>query len=66
MWRGKYKDFLSFDFTSKPVRISIPPKPGEYKDGGFFTWGCKNNDRKTALEKMTKTVLEMLDQKTCL
>ena len=40
MWRGKYKDFLAFDFSSEPKRISNPPELDEYKDGGFFTWGC--------------------------
>ncbi len=39
MWRGKYKDFLRFDFSQTPKQISNPPKEDEYKDGGFFAWG---------------------------
>lgn len=43
MWRGKYSDFITFDFSSSPKKISNPPKREEYEDGGFFTWGSERS-----------------------
>jgi hypothetical protein len=40
MWKGKYSDFIKFDFSSKPEIISNPPKREEYENGGFFIWGA--------------------------
>lgn len=39
LWKGKYKDFITFDFTSSPIKISNPPERHEYEQGGFFYWG---------------------------
>ncbi len=38
LWKGKYKDFITFDFTSSPIKISNPPESYEYEHGGFFYW----------------------------
>lgn len=39
LWKGKMKDFKSFDFSSKPNQISNPPKREEYKEDGYYMWG---------------------------
>ena len=43
LWRGKYKDFLTFDFKQKPKQISNPPKQEEYQSDGYFAWGAEIN-----------------------
>ena len=41
MWNGTLKQFISFDFTAKPIVISNPPKTEEYKESGYYTWGTE-------------------------
>ncbi len=39
LWVGRMKDFLMFNFKTKPKVISNPPKPEEWKDDGYYIWG---------------------------
>jgi len=43
LWRGKVKDFKEFDFSTKPLKISNPPKKEECKENGFYFWGTDRN-----------------------
>jgi len=44
LWKGKLKDFLTFDFkNTKPTKISNPPQNYEYKDAGFYAWGTNSS-----------------------
>lgn len=38
IWKGKMKDFLNFDFHTKPNKANNPPKEVANMDG-FFAWG---------------------------
>jgi hypothetical protein len=33
------KNFISFDFKTKPKKIHNPPSEGDYRENGFYIWG---------------------------
>ena len=43
MWRGRAKNFDSFDFKTKPKPISNPPKEDEYKNDGYYIFGVERS-----------------------
>ena len=42
LFKGKVKEFLKFNFASKPKVLSNPPEESEYKEDGFYTWGTES------------------------
>lgn len=40
-WKGDFKTFKTFDFKTKPKKVSNPPTSKEVEKDGYYIWGDK-------------------------
>lgn len=42
LYKGKYKDFINFDFSSCPKVVQNPPTEEDINDSGYYVWGTED------------------------